>query len=64
MLKILPALKYLTVASLLIFNSGFMACSNSKENKPSPGLAAPGDPLEKYNLTKIKLPPGFSINVY
>ena len=62
--KIFPSLKYITVAGLLIINSGFIACSNSKEKKPSQGASDPGNLAEKYNLAKIKLPPGFSINVY
>lgn len=65
MLKISLSLKDFSFTCMLCFAISFTACSNSKENdKTQTENTPPGDLSVKYNLDKIKLPPGFQISVY
>ena len=65
MFKIYSAVKIFSLANLLCFSICISACSNSKENNQVKiQNKSTGDLSVKYNLNKIKLPPGFQISVY
>ena len=61
MFKISSTVNFLLLANFLCFSS----CTNSKENNQVKiQNKNTGDLSVKYNLNKIKLPPGFQISVY
>ena len=55
------------IGTILFFylTSGFTSCNNSKQKKQTEAVETDSNALsKKYNLDKIKLPPGFKISVY
>jgi len=63
MYSVISLYKYITpVLFFIIIN--LQSCTNSSGNKQTTTVADNNNLYDKYNLGKIKLPPGFSISVY